>query len=152
MTLGICWSWLLHHVGWRVWSDGIWFWGYSYRCHLGFVFSWPTVQLQYVALLYFIHSRTTTIVIASFFCINKRNSQICMRFANNFEWNLLTAQFYKSVDLVKDTDTYRKQATQHHKEPQAFNRQELPRRNWYVVLCSAGQPAIVADQIYVKWC
>lgn len=32
------------------------------------------------------------------------------------------------------------------------NCQELPRRNRYVVLCSAGQPAFVADQIISNLC
>ena len=112
---------------------------------------------EYVALLYFIDSRITTIEIASrFWSISNFNSQISSNIDIHvmFQYskkNLLTVQFYKSVDPVKDTNiTYRKQATKHLKEPQAFNRQELPRRNWYVVLCSAGQPAIVADEIYVR--
>lgn len=66
---------------------------------------------------------------------------------------------YKSVDPVKMRNADITQETgpstarnPHPKCSTTRNCQELPRRNRYVVLCSAGQPAFVADQIISNLC
>ena len=121
---------------------------------LGLVFSWMAVYLKCGILC-----RTPTNDYSDScltFCINKLNSKVSMWFLNvQSEISPLSSVQIRGSCQDAECGHHPRNRPQHRQKPPCSttrNCQELPRRNWYVVLCSAGQPAIVADQIISNLC